>query len=68
MKYGLNGASVILNVDYRCFGNPTRAGFGGLLCQAYEIWILGFLGLLPGSFEILHEEFHIIYQGLLLAN
>jgi len=45
---------------------PTRAG--GLLRQLYGIWILDFLGLLSGSFEILHAEFHVIYQELLLAN
>ncbi|PNY04564.1 hypothetical protein L195_g000988 [Trifolium pratense] len=35
----------IIDVDDNCLGSPTRADFGGLLCNSAGAWIMGFSSL-----------------------
>lgn len=57
---------IILNVDGSCFGNPGRAGFGGVLRNQDGVWIQGFCGY-AGIYNNIHVELLAIHHGLLLA-
>jgi ribonuclease HI len=54
----------ILNVDGSCIGNPTRAGFRGLIRNSAGCYITGFSGFLPASTDILQAELSAIYFRL----
>lgn len=57
---------VALNVDGSSYGNPGRAGYGGLLRDHNGSWIIGFSG--PVSFaDSLEVELLAINNGLILA-
>lgn len=61
--HSLRDRGVILNVDGSCFGNPGRAGFGGLLRDDDGTWIAGFLGYIGISTNV-HAELLAILFGL----
>lgn len=54
---------VKLNVDDIAFGNPGRAGFGGLVRTEDGKWIIGFSGFI-GHTTNLHAELKGIQRGL----
>jgi len=57
----------ILNVDGSCIGNPTRAGFGGIIHNNFGNYLPGFSGFIYNSKDILLAELSAIHQGLKLA-
>ncbi|KAK7268980.1 hypothetical protein RIF29_21693 [Crotalaria pallida] len=57
---------VVINVDGSAFGNPGRAGYGGLIRSNIGEWICGFAGYFGISNNI-HMELLAILHGLELA-
>jgi hypothetical protein len=57
----------ILNVDGSCIGNPTHAGFGGIIRNNSGNYLSGFSGLIYNSKDILLAELSAIHRGLKLA-
>ena len=49
------------------FGSPTRAGFGGLIRNGGGLYLTGFSGFIPFSFDILLAELTAIFHGISIA-
>jgi ribonuclease HI len=62
-----NYSDVILNVDESCLRSPVRSGFGGVIKNDPGCYLLGFLGFIQGSSDIIATELFAIYQGLIMV-
>jgi ribonuclease HI len=58
-----SGAAVKLNVDGSSVGNPGRSGFGGLIRDTNDNWLLGFSGSC-GITTNINAELQAIFYGL----
>jgi len=62
-----NNDCAVFNVDGSCIGNPTRAGFSGIIRNSVGFYLEGFSGFLPSSSDTLQAELTTVFYGLSMA-
>jgi hypothetical protein len=64
VRWNNNGTiCAVLNVDGNCIGNPTRAGFGGIIHNNSGNYLSGFSGFIYNPKDILLAELSAVHHG-----
>jgi ribonuclease HI len=63
-----NHLGTMLNVDGSVLGMTPRTGFGCIIRNDGGLFLVGALGFIPDSSDILLAELQAIYHGLILTN